>query len=58
MKSFMVDSSVIIEHLKGNPKAMAILELLAEYDARGCINDVVASEVIFVYLKRITGGAT
>ena len=55
MKSFMVDSSVIIEHLKGNPQAMAILELLAEYDVRGCINDVVASEIIFVYLKRTTG---
>jgi predicted nucleic acid-binding protein len=55
MRSFMVDSSVIIEHLKGNPNARAILELLAEYDETACINDVVASEVLFIYLKRATG---
>ncbi|ASJ09622.1 DNA-binding protein [Thermococcus siculi] len=55
MRSFMVDSSVIIEHLKGNPSAKAILELLAEYDETACINDVVASEIIFIYLKRATG---
>jgi len=55
MKNFMVDSSVIIRHLKGNPQAMTILELLTEYDVKGRMNDVVASEVIFVYLERVTG---
>ncbi|MDI3475613.1 MAG: uncharacterized protein PWQ79_2075 [Thermococcaceae archaeon] len=28
---------------------------MAEYNETACINDVVASEVLFVYLKRATG---
>ncbi|WP_297556424.1 type II toxin-antitoxin system VapC family toxin [Thermococcus sp.] len=55
MRSFMVDSTVLVEHLKGNPEATELLEALIEGDAEGYINETVASEVIFVYLKLKTG---
>jgi len=55
MKSFQtfIDSSVLIEHLKGNPDARNLLQELIIKD--GEINDVVASEVIFIYLKTVSG---
>ncbi|CAD5244708.1 type II toxin-antitoxin system VapC family toxin [Thermococcus camini] len=55
MRSFMVDSTVFVEHLKGNPKATNILEALIEESVAGYINETVASEVIFIYLKLKTG---
>ncbi len=55
MRSFIVDSTVLVEHLKGNPEATELLEALIEGDAEGYINETVASEVIFVYLKLKTG---
>ncbi|CAB49719.1 type II toxin-antitoxin system VapC family toxin [Pyrococcus abyssi] len=55
MTSFMIDSTLIIEHLKGNPIARKILEVLIDSDVNVYINDVVASEVIFIYLKLTTG---
>ena len=55
MRSFMVDSTVLVEHLKGNPEATELLEALIEGDVEGYINETVASEVIFVYLKLKTG---
>ncbi|ASJ00164.1 type II toxin-antitoxin system VapC family toxin [Thermococcus gorgonarius] len=55
MKSFMVDSTVLVEHLKGNPKATELLEALIDGNVEGYINETVASEVIFVYLKLKTG---
>ena len=54
-RSFMVDSTVLVEHLKGNPEATELLEALIEGDGEGYINETVASEVIFVYLKLKTG---
>ncbi len=30
MKSFMVDSTILVEHLKGNPEATEILEAIVE----------------------------
>jgi predicted nucleic acid-binding protein len=44
MKSFMVDSTVLIEHLKGNPKATDLLEAVVEENVIGYINETVASE--------------
>ena len=55
MKSFMVDSTVLVEHLKGNPEATEILEAIVEENVAGYINETVASEVIFIYLKFTTG---
>jgi len=55
MRSFMVDSTVLVEHLKGNPEATELLEALIKGDGEGYINETVASEVIFVYLKLKTG---
>lgn len=55
MRSFMVDSTVLVEHLKGNPKATELLEALIEGDVEGYINETVALEAIFVYLKLKTG---
>jgi len=55
MKSFMVDSTILVEHLKGNPEATEILEAIVEENVAGYINETVASEVIFIYLKFTTG---
>lgn len=55
MRSFMVDSTVFVEHLKGNSKATDILEALIEESVAGYINETVASEVIFIYMKLKTG---
>ena len=55
MKSFIVDSTVLVEHLKGNPEATGILEALLEENVVGYINETIASEVIFIYLKFKTG---
>ncbi|WP_246112273.1 type II toxin-antitoxin system VapC family toxin [Thermococcus aciditolerans] len=51
----MVDSTVFVEHLKGNSKATGILEALIEESVTGYINETVVSEVIFIYLKLKTG---
>jgi len=55
MRSFMVDSTVIVEHLKGHDSAREIIETLVESEANAYINSTVASEVIFIYLKIKTG---
>ena len=53
MRSYLVDSSVILETLKGNPKAGNLLKSL-ENEAK-FINAVIFSEVLFIFLKNITG---
>ncbi|WP_457754458.1 type II toxin-antitoxin system VapC family toxin [Thermococcus sp.] len=55
MTSFMIDSTLIVEHLKGNKDAKDIIEMLVDSDANAYINSVVASEVLFIYIKLITG---
>ena len=57
MKSFQafIDSSVLIEHLKGNPNARDLLQELIIKDGENFINDIVISEVIFIYLKTVSG---
>ena len=49
----MVDSSVIIEALKGNPVAKRVLQSI-ENDPK-FINPIIFSEVLFVFLKLVTG---
>ena len=53
MKSYLVDSSVILETLKGNPEAEKLLKSL-ENEPK-FINAVIFSEVLFIFLKNITG---
>ena len=53
MRSSLVDSSVIIEALKGNPTAKRLLQSL-ESDPK-FINPIIFSEVLFVFLKLVTG---
>ena len=53
MRSSLVDSSVIIEALKGNPVAKRLLQSI-ENDPK-FINPIIFSEVLFVFLKLVTG---
>ena len=53
MRSYLVDSSVILEALKGNPQAKGVLERLG--DSPKFINSMIFSEVLFIFLKNITG---
>ncbi|NJE02557.1 type II toxin-antitoxin system VapC family toxin [Thermococcus sp. MV11] len=53
MKSYLVDSSVILETLKGNPRARDLLKGLGNEPK--FINAVIFSEVLFIFLKNITG---
>ena len=53
MNGVFIDSSVFLDYLEGKEKAKALLE---EYsDLEGCINVIVFSEVLFVYIKAVTG---
>jgi len=53
MNGVFIDSSVFLDFLEGKEKAKILLE---EYSGlEGCINDVVFSEVVFVYIKAETG---
>lgn len=47
MVEVFIDSSVLIEGLKGNPKAVKILNYLADGGAVAIINDIVVSEFLF-----------
>ncbi|WP_297508562.1 type II toxin-antitoxin system VapC family toxin [Thermococcus sp.] len=49
----MVDSSVILEALKGNPRAREVLNDLG--NSPKFINSMVFSEMLFIFLKNITG---
>ena len=53
MRSYLVDSSVILEALKGNPRAREVLNGLGNNPK--FINSVIFSEVLFIFLKNITG---
>ncbi|WP_010480121.1 type II toxin-antitoxin system VapC family toxin [Thermococcus zilligii] len=55
MIEVFVDSSVLIEGLKGNPEAVRILNLLAEKNAAAIINDIVVSEFLFHYIRLKSG---
>ncbi|ASJ09099.1 nucleotide-binding protein [Thermococcus siculi] len=51
MRSFLVDSNVFIEALKGNISAEDLLSRLFHSNWRVFINDVVFSEVFYHYLR-------
>ncbi|ASJ11403.1 type II toxin-antitoxin system VapC family toxin [Thermococcus thioreducens] len=49
------DSNVLIYHLGGIEKARSLIESVENGDVRGFINPIVASEVMFFYIKAKTG---
>ncbi|ASJ02477.1 nucleotide-binding protein [Thermococcus profundus] len=53
MRRYLVDSSVILEALRGNSRAKELLKSV-ENDPK-FINPVIFSEVLFVFLKQVTG---
>ncbi|MFA4647513.1 PIN domain-containing protein [Pyrococcus kukulkanii] len=48
--SLFLDSNVIIEFAKDNPKAVKLLETLFNGEFRVFINSIVYSEVFFIFL--------
>ena len=50
-----LDSSVLIEGLKGNPLAISLFEKLLRSDLIPVINDIVFSEFLFHYIALKTG---
>ncbi|MBP1911062.1 type II toxin-antitoxin system VapC family toxin [Thermococcus stetteri] len=57
MIEVFVDSSVLIEGLKGNPEAVKILNYLADVGAVAIINDIVVSEFLFHYIRLKSGAS-
>ena len=55
MRSFLVDSNVLVEALKGNMRAQELLSRLFHSSERVFINDVVSSEVFYHYLRLKAG---
>jgi len=53
MNGVFIDSSVFLDFLEGKEKAKILLEKYSCLE--GCINDIVFSEVVFVYIKAETG---
>ena len=53
MNGVFIDSSVFLDYLEGKENAKAILEEFSGLE--GCINAIVFSEVLFVYIKAVTG---
>lgn len=54
-KRVLIDSSVFIEYLKGNPKALEMMSSLLSEDCELFINAIIYSEVVFLFLSRTTG---
>ncbi|NJE76301.1 PIN domain-containing protein [Thermococcus sp. ES12] len=50
-----LDSSVLIEGLKGNPSAVALFEEILRQELIPVINDIVFSEFLFHYIALKTG---
>ena len=54
MRSLWIPS-VLIEGLKGNQRAVEIMNTLADENAIAIINDIVASEFLFHYIRLKSG---
>jgi len=57
MREVFVDSSVLIEGLKGNPDAVGIIYRLADENSVAIINDIVVSEFLFHYIRLKSGAS-
>ncbi|WP_297549699.1 type II toxin-antitoxin system VapC family toxin [Thermococcus sp.] len=50
MKGVLLDTSILLEHFKGNPKARNVLLSLMESDVVLFINPIIFSEVVYLLL--------
>ncbi len=57
MRHILVDTSVIVEYLKGNPKAVYLISELLKGDNILFINPAVFSEVVYVMMGYYSGKA-
>ncbi len=57
MKHTLVDTSVIVEYLKDNPRAVDLMEKLLDGDSVLFINPAVFSEVVYVMMGHYSGKA-
>jgi predicted nucleic acid-binding protein len=55
MNGVFIDSTIFLDYLKGNERAKTFLENHQYSGVAGCINPIVFSEVLYVYIKAITG---
>ena len=55
MNGVFVDSNVILRHLGGDVRAKRIIDLVESGEFKGYVNQVVVSEVLYVYVKLVTG---
>lgn len=55
MNGVFVDSNVILRHLGGDVRAKRIVDLVESGEFKGYVNQVVVSEVLYVYVKLVTG---
>ncbi len=51
MSRIFLDSSILVESLKGNDSAVRIIEVLKEKEALFIINPIVFSEVTYLFIK-------
>ncbi|MEA1924416.1 MAG: type II toxin-antitoxin system VapC family toxin [Candidatus Altiarchaeota archaeon] len=50
-----VDSNVIIKHIAGDERARGFMLEIEGNEFVGCVNQIVVSEVLFIYIKLKTG---
>ncbi len=55
MKGVLLDTSILLEHFKGNPKARNVLLSLMESDVVLFINPIIFSEVVYLLLGFYSG---
>ncbi len=54
MNGVFIDSNVILRHLSGDHHAKQIIDLIEEHEITGFVNQIVISEVLYVYMKLTT----
>jgi len=55
MSGVFIDSNVILRHLSGDRRAKRIVDWVESGRVIGYVNQVVASEVLYVYIKLMAG---
>ena len=50
-RRIFIDSSVLIEYMKGNERADKIMRKMESERASTCINAIVTSEIIYIYIR-------
>jgi predicted nucleic acid-binding protein len=49
-----VDTNILVRHLAGDQKAKKLIDQIEIGEIRGYINQIVVSEVVFVYMRLLT----